>query len=133
MVQNPPSDANKRPIAVAVGYDATQDSAPKIAASGRGAVAEQILNIAFAHGVKVREDAPLAEILSMLEVDSLIPLEAYAAVAEILSYVYRANAQEAALQARMADREAEAHADQIVTPTVAEDDGVLPPSPRRPH
>jgi len=32
----------------------------------------------------------LAEILAAVEVDSIVPLEALAAVAEILSYVYRA-------------------------------------------
>ncbi|MFX8685003.1 EscU/YscU/HrcU family type III secretion system export apparatus switch protein, partial [Acinetobacter baumannii] len=57
---------------------------------GRGAVAEQILAIAFANGVKVREDADLVEILSLIDVDSPIPLEAFAAVAEILRYVYQA-------------------------------------------
>lgn len=77
--------------AVALKYDKHADAAPRIVAKGRGAVAEQILALAFAHDVKVREDAPLVEILEMLEVDSLIPLEAYAAVAEILTYVYRAN------------------------------------------
>lgn len=49
-----------------------------------------MLDIAFAHGVKVREDADLVEILAALDVDSDIPVEALAAVAEILSYVYRA-------------------------------------------
>lgn len=93
-----------RPIAVALTYDAAKDAAPRVSASGRGAIAEQILNIAFDHGVKVREDAPLAEILGMLDVDTLIPLEAYAAVAEILSYVYKANAQESrARTGRMPD------------------------------
>ena len=56
-------------------------------------MAEQILELAFAHDIKVREDAELVEILSLLDVDSPIPLEAFAAVAEILSYVYRANAE----------------------------------------
>ena len=79
--------------AVALEYERGKDDAPRITATGRGHVAEQILNIAFANGVKVREDAALTEILEALEVDSLIPLEAYAAVAEILSYVYRATAQ----------------------------------------
>ena len=81
----------KPQLAVAISYDKKEDDAPRIVASGRGEIAEQILTLAFEHGVKVREDAPLVEILSKLEVDSLIPLEAYAAVAEILSYVYRAN------------------------------------------
>ena len=89
--------------AIAIKYEAGEDEAPRITASGQGGVAEQIMQLAFAHGVKVRQDAPLAEILSMLEVDSLIPLEAYAAVAEILSYVYKANAAEARLRERRAD------------------------------
>ncbi len=87
-------DSDKTPLAVALKYDAAADPAPRIAASGKGTMAEQILALAFAHGVKVREDAELVEILSKLEVDSLIPLEAYTAVAEILSYVYRANARQ---------------------------------------
>lgn len=65
--------------------------APRVIASGRGSVAEQILALAFAEGIKVREDADLAELLSAVELDSDIPLEAFTAVAEILSYVYRAN------------------------------------------
>lgn len=85
------SEAKKTTLAVAVGYDKKQDEAPRILASGRGEIAEQILAIAFANDIKVREDAALVEILEKLEVDSYIPLEAYAAVAEILTYVYRAN------------------------------------------
>lgn len=82
----------KKQKAVALSFDRTSDPAPRMVAKGEGSVAEQILEIAFAHGIKVREDAELVEILNLLEVDSLIPLEAYAAVAEILSYIYRANA-----------------------------------------
>jgi len=78
-------------IAVALRYDPLRAATPRVVASGRGAVAEQILAAAFAAGVRVREDADLAEILAAVDVDSEIPLEALAAVAEILSYVYRAN------------------------------------------
>lgn len=67
------------------------NTAPRIVAKGRGAVAEQILQLAFATGVKVREDANLAEILEAIEIDTEVPLHALAAVAEILNYVYRAN------------------------------------------
>jgi flagellar biosynthesis protein len=67
---------------------------PRLVASGQGAVAEQILQIAWANDIKVREDADLVEILSATDIDSEIPIEAIAAVAEILSYVYRANAGE---------------------------------------
>lgn len=79
--------------AVALEYERGKDAAPRITATGQGHVAEQILQIAFANGVKVREDADLVEILSVLDIDSVIPVEAYAAVGEILSYVYRANAR----------------------------------------
>lgn len=78
--------------AVALGYERGVDDAPKVLASGKGAVAEQILAIAHARGIKVREDADLVEILAKIENDAPIPLEAFAAVAEILSYVYAANA-----------------------------------------
>ncbi len=81
-------------VAVALDYDPTSTgSAPRVLATGRGAVAEQILELAFSHGVKVREDADLVQILSAVDVDSEIPVEAFAAVAEILAYVYRANGQ----------------------------------------
>lgn len=78
--------------AVALGYDKQEDAAPRILATGKGVVADQILALAFAHGVRVRKDEDLIEVLSKLEVDSVIPVEAFAAVAEILSYVYRYNA-----------------------------------------
>ena len=61
-------------------------------ARGSGTFAEQILEIAWSNNIKVREDADLAEVLTAIDVDSEIPIEAFAAVAEILSYVYRANA-----------------------------------------
>jgi flagellar biosynthesis protein len=77
--------------AVAIEYDQQEDDAPRITASGKGAFAEQILKIAFEQGIKVREDADLVEVLAQVKVDSVIPLEAFAVVAEILSYVYQAN------------------------------------------
>ncbi|MBM3617468.1 MAG: flagellar protein FhlB [Alphaproteobacteria bacterium] len=83
----------KRQKAVALEYDKSKAPVPRIVASGQGHIAEQIMAIAFANGIKVREDADLIEVLSVMEVDSLIPLETYQAVGEILSYVYRANGQ----------------------------------------
>jgi len=78
-------------MAAALRYDPESGFAPKVVASGTGAVAEQILQVAFANGIKVREDADLAQLLAAIDVDTEIPLEAFAAVAEILAYVYRAN------------------------------------------
>lgn len=83
--------AKKETIAVALDYDPAKDLAPKVRAGGRGEIAEQILEIAFANGIKVREDADLAELLSSIDLECEIPTEAFPAVAEILIYVYRAN------------------------------------------
>lgn len=91
--------------AVALQYDEGEHAAPVITASGRGRVAEQILAIAFAQGIKVREDADLTEILSQFEIDSPIPIEAFAAVAEILAYVYKANASLKQRQAQTLHKE----------------------------
>ncbi len=38
----------------------------RLVAKGSGALADQILELAFAHGVKVREDADLIEVLDIL-------------------------------------------------------------------
>jgi len=88
----PTSDA----VAVALAGQKPGERAPKVVAGGRGKVAEQILQIAFQNGVKVREDADLAQLLSAIDIESEIPLEAFAAVAEILIYVYQANNEDGA-------------------------------------
>ena len=83
-------------LAIAIADRSPRERAPRIVASGRGKLAEQILEIAFANDVKVREDGDLAQILATIEVESVVPLKALTAVAEILAYVYRANAARAA-------------------------------------
>ena len=89
--------------AVELKYDRESGGdAPRVVASGQGHIAEQIMQIAFDRGIKVREDAELVEILSLIDVDSPIPLEAFAAVAEILAHVYQANALAKQRDARMA-------------------------------
>lgn len=82
---------DKDRIAVALKYDRQSDQAPRLSAKGKGYLAEQIIELAKEHGIEIREDTDLAVLLSKLDVDALIPLEAYAAVAEILAYVYKAN------------------------------------------
>src|ERR1700728_3926731 len=83
-----------RPVAVAIkGEQGKPDSPAKIIASGRGKLAEQILELAFQKGIKVREDADLAELLVQLDLDTPIPSEAIVAVAEILAKVYEINAR----------------------------------------
>jgi flagellar biosynthesis protein len=81
-------------VAVALEYRPGDHAAPTVVASGRGALAENILALAFANGVRVREDADLAELLSAVDVGEDIPVEAFLAVAEVLAYVYRANRED---------------------------------------
>jgi flagellar biosynthesis protein len=91
-----PSNIRKKKqssVAVALTTGGKKDDAPRITAAGRGKIAEQILQLAFANGVKVREDSALAEMLTKIELDSPIPSEAFLAVAEVLSYVYKANGE----------------------------------------
>lgn len=83
----------KRQTAVALTESEEIGDAPVITAAGRGKLAEKILQLAFENDIKVREDSALAEMLAQIELDSPIPSEAFMAVAEILSYVYRANGE----------------------------------------
>lgn len=76
-------------MAVALKYDRAQDDAPRVVAKGEGPIAEQIVALARAHGIDLREDADLANLLQAVRMDAPIPVEAYVAVAEILSYIYR--------------------------------------------
>ena len=88
-----PQKSTKETIAVALNYEGGPSVPAKITASGKGEIAEQILQLAFTHGVKVRTDSDLAQILSEIEVDCPIPLEAFAAVSEILSYLYKSQSK----------------------------------------
>jgi flagellar biosynthesis protein len=92
MASDTPTDDRKdRPVAVALKYSGAKDPAPRITAKGRGAIAERIIEVARANGIEVHEDADLVQLLAKLELNSFIPVEAFAAVAEILSYVYKKN------------------------------------------
>jgi len=79
---------------VALRYDSDKEDAPRVVATGEGYIAEQIVRIALDQGVTIHKDSDLVEILSKLDIDALIPVEAFAAVAEILSYIYRTQGKE---------------------------------------
>ena len=72
--------------AIALEYDPHED-APKVIASGRGAVAERIIEKAQEAAVPVHRDDKLADTLSRLEIGEMIPPELYEVVAEILVFV----------------------------------------------
>lgn len=76
----------KAKIAVALEYT-PGEQAPKILATGRGYVAESIIEKAGEAEVPVYEDSKLANTLSKLEIGEMIPPELYTVVAEILVFV----------------------------------------------
>lgn len=96
----------EKQTAVALKDRTAEKKVPQVIAAGRGNIAEQILQLAFENGINVREDGPLAEMLAAIEIDSPIPSEAFVAVAEILSYVYRANGQPNPFDAVLREMEA---------------------------
>ena len=81
-------DENKKvKTAVALGYDPNEDGAPVVIASGKGALAEKIIDQAHENKIPVHEDSKLADTLSKLEIGEMIPPELYEVVAEILVFV----------------------------------------------
>ena len=72
--------------AIALEYDPA-NQASTVVASGRGATAERILELAKESGVPTHKDDKLADTLSRLEIGEMIPPELYEVVAEILVFV----------------------------------------------
>lgn len=77
---------DKQKTAVAIAYE-PGEAAPKILATGKGVVAEKIIETAKDNNVPFYQDGKLAETLSKLEIGDAIPPELYGVVAEILVFV----------------------------------------------
>ena len=80
----------KRKVSVALEY-VPGEEAPKIIASGKGVLAEKIIERAKEADVPVYEDSKLANTLSKLVIGDMIPPELYGVVAEILVFVDECN------------------------------------------
>lgn len=80
-------ELDRKRIAVALSYEAP--TAPRVVATGRGAVAEAILATAREAGVAIEENPELAEALARIELDAEIPEALYRAVAEVIAFVIR--------------------------------------------
>jgi flagellar biosynthetic protein FlhB len=84
---------NPTHIAIALRYDRKTMKAPKIIAKGIRLNANQIREIARQHQVPIVENKPLARLMFKYgRVGGEIPAQLYAAVAEVLAWVYRVNA-----------------------------------------
>lgn len=79
------SDA-ENPKAVALEYDGK--NAPRITATGTGATAQRIIDIAREHGVPLREDPDLLTLLAKLELGDEIPRALYVTVAHVIAWAY---------------------------------------------
>lgn len=77
---------NKVKQAIALEYNPAED-APKVIASGKGVLAERIIEKAQENDVPIHRDDKLADTLSRLEIGDMIPPELYEVVAEILIFV----------------------------------------------
>jgi flagellar biosynthesis protein FlhB len=76
-------------IAIAIRYTQGVDQAPVVVAKGKRLIAERIRDTAKKHDIPIVEDKPLARgLFDMAEPGEQIPEEFFAAVAEILAYVY---------------------------------------------
>ena len=83
---------NPTHIAIALRYDRKSMQAPCLVAKGTRKNAEQIREIARQSGVPIIENKPLARLMFKYgKVGRDIPAQLYAAVADVLAYVYRMN------------------------------------------
>jgi len=81
---------NPTELAIAIQFDIDTMSAPVVLAKGAGAVAQRIRRLALEHHVPIVERKELAQALyKTVDVGKQIPVEQYAAVAEVLRYVYQ--------------------------------------------
>ncbi len=81
---------NPTELAIAIKFDPHTMPAPIIVAKGAGHVAARIRKVALQAGVPIVERKPLAQALfKNVDIGHPIPVEQYAAVAEVLRYVYQ--------------------------------------------
>ena len=85
---------NPTHYAVALRYDKTKESAPRVLAKGVDNIAIKIKDIARKHNIQIVENPPLAkELYKSCEIDDIIPENLFKAVAEVLAFVYKARVQ----------------------------------------
>lgn len=81
---------NPTHFAVALEWDEVKMEAPVLTAKGADLMAKRIRELAIEHGVPIMENPPLARTLyERVELDTPIPPNMYAAVAQVIAFVYR--------------------------------------------
>lgn len=87
------SQKKKIDKATAILYDTERSDVPRIVASGKGVVAQKIIETAREAGIHIQEDPDLVELLAAIPVGEEIPVELYQTIAEVLAFVYEINNQ----------------------------------------
>ncbi len=81
---------NPTELAVAIQYAPDEMNAPVVVAKGAGVLAQRIRRLALENNIPVVERKPLAQLLyKEVEIGRPVPTDSYAAVAEVLAYVYQ--------------------------------------------
>jgi flagellar biosynthesis protein len=97
-----PPPARKQLNAVALAYR-EGEPAPKVVATGKGLIAEQIIERAREAGVFVHESKELVALLMNVDLDSQIPPALYRAIAELLAWLYHVESAQGALSSAPPD------------------------------
>ncbi|MBT8334768.1 MAG: flagellar biosynthesis protein FlhB [Desulfobacterales bacterium] len=87
------SQKKKIEKAAAILYDTERSDVPRIVASGKGVIAQKIIETAREAGIHIQEDPDLVELLAAIPVGEEIPVELYQTIAEVLAFVYEINNQ----------------------------------------
>jgi flagellar biosynthetic protein FlhB len=94
---------NPTELAVAIQYDPLEMAAPVVVAKGAGVLAQRIRRMGLEHGIPIVERKPLAQLLYKdVDIGKPVPTESYAAVAEVLAYVYQLKGKKMPLPPRAA-------------------------------
>ena len=97
-----PSKHKGKPIkkAVALRYVPKEDQAPRVTAKGTGQIAQKIIDLALQHGIPIKEDPALVQVLSQLDFHQEIPPSLYVVIAEVLAFVYSMNHRRSVLKGK---------------------------------
>jgi flagellar biosynthetic protein FlhB len=94
---------NPTELAVAIQYDPAEMAAPIVVAKGAGVLAQRIRRLGLENNIPIVERKPLAQLLYKdVEIGKPVPTEAYAAVAEVLAYVYQLKGKKVPIPPRAA-------------------------------
>lgn len=80
---------NNQKKAVSLKYNHEKDLAPIVSATGKGIIAEEIMDVATKNNIPIVEDPSLVEILAQLQINEAIPEQLYEAVAEVFAFIYK--------------------------------------------